>query len=99
MNTLPTSAWSLTTVTVPNKNSLLRSPEWVGGKKNAALLRQLGPLFEECCLHDKWHAGRKWLKAEQANRWFHYGHNRNSARLRWNWDGDRFEKALAQSER
>lgn len=42
MNTLPTSAWSLTTVTVPNKNGLLRSPEWVGGK-SAAPHRQLGP--------------------------------------------------------
>lgn len=80
MNTLPTSAWSLTTVTVPNKNALLRSPERVGGKSGAPL-RQLGPLITKCCLHDKWHAGRKWLKAEQANRWFHYGHNRNSACL------------------
>lgn len=45
MNTLPTSAWSLTTVTVPNKNGLLRSPEWVGGKTSAPL-RRLGPLIE-----------------------------------------------------
>lgn len=83
MNTLPTSAWSLTTVTVPNKISLLRSTEWAGGKSVAAH-RQLGPLVEKCCLHDKWHAGRKWLNAEQANRWLHYGHNRNSARLSLN---------------